>query len=311
MLRIAAIVCTHNRARRLRAALKSLEEQTLAQHEFEIVVVDNASTDETPAIVRSFMANMPNVRSVSESCLGLSHARNTGVRATSARYVAFLDDDARAEPTWLESMLRALETSENVAAGGRVLLDWEGPPPAWLPRSYWPVYTSLDYHSPARTLDAHEHIVGANMAFHREMLLQAGTFNAALGRRGTSLLSGEEAAVVRSIRSQGHAIRYVPDALVWHAVPRERRTVRWFLRRMFWDGASQPLLDYGPSHCSHFYLLQMYRDIRRIGYFCRAAVIAWFHGRPEQRLDAVLRAVQRLGRLRANTQLALRARRLP
>jgi glycosyltransferase involved in cell wall biosynthesis len=306
MARIAAIICTHNRAIFLRQALESLATQSLNPAEYEVVVVDNASADETAQVVKSFAAQIPNLRYIYEDRLGLSWARNAGAMATDADFVAYLDDDARAEPGWLEQVLQAFETNTPTPAvvGGRVWLNWDGPPPAWLPQRYWSVYTYLDHGPQARYLAPQEHLVGANLAFHRATLLAVGGFDPLLGRKGTSLLSGEEAAVLERLRGQHALIYYEPSALVWHAVPEARRRKRWLWARLFWDGASQPLLDYGAEQSRRFYSVQAYYDLRRSAFFslqwCRALV-----GRDkERRLENALALVQRLGRLRTNLKLS-------
>ena len=89
--------------------------------------------------------------------------------------------------------------------------------------------------------------MGANMAFHRDALLELGGFDTNLGRKGSTLLSGEEAAIVHRLRQRGLPVYYCGRAVVWHAVPPARRRRRWLWKRMFWDGASQPLLDSGPG----------------------------------------------------------------
>src|SRR5712671_6825521 len=105
MSRISVIIATHNRADLLAIALKSLARQTIPPAEYEVIVVDNASSDQTPAVVRQMSPAMPQVRYVFEERLGLSWARNAGLEAARAPYVAYLDDDAKAEPEWLEALL--------------------------------------------------------------------------------------------------------------------------------------------------------------------------------------------------------------
>src|SRR5262245_33113158 len=129
--RISAVICTHNRAGFLRRALESLREQSLPPEVFEVLVIDNASADETEEVTRSMMAQMPNLRYLKEERLGLSWARNTGMQASRTNYIAYLDDDARADRDWLANLLRLFEASNPACIGGRVWLDWEPAAPAW------------------------------------------------------------------------------------------------------------------------------------------------------------------------------------
>src|SRR5262249_34776814 len=128
---VTIVVCTHQRAASLRRTLLSVIEQARAS-EVEIIVVDNASSDDTSAVVKNF----PSVRYLREERLGLCHARNRGWQEASAPFVAFLDDDAVAAPGWL-SALRGAFADGNAAVGcvgGPVVPDWEVPAPAWLSR---------------------------------------------------------------------------------------------------------------------------------------------------------------------------------
>src|SRR6185295_225181 len=106
-IRISAIVCTYKRPDYLRHALQSLRDQSLPRDEYEIIVVDNAVEMETQQVVEDFQDGALNLLYVPEQTVGLSRARNTGLNAAAAPYVAFLDDDARAERGWLEALVNA------------------------------------------------------------------------------------------------------------------------------------------------------------------------------------------------------------
>jgi len=137
---ISAIICTHNRDQYLGAAIDSLLSQTIDN--YEIIVVDNASTDTTAAIVKDRIpaetdaANQsPPVHYVYESTLGLSVARNRGAEVAKGEILAYLDDDAEASKGWLASLLDVFEKNEKIAiAGGKVTLIWppSAQPPRWL-----------------------------------------------------------------------------------------------------------------------------------------------------------------------------------
>jgi len=107
---ISVVVCTHNRATLLGQALESLVGQTLNAARYEIIVVNNCSTDDTPGIVERFKGSrtIPLLRSVDEPALGLGHARNRGWQVAQGEYVAFMDDDARADSHWLEQAVELL-----------------------------------------------------------------------------------------------------------------------------------------------------------------------------------------------------------
>jgi glycosyltransferase involved in cell wall biosynthesis len=303
--RISAVICTHNRSDYLERALVSLASQSLPSEDYEVLVVDNASSDDTADVVRAFAERVPNLRYLREERLGLSWARNTGAEACSAPYLAYLDDDARAAQDWLEQLLCVFETATPSPAciGGRVWLDWGTEPPAWLPPSYYSVYTYVDHGDEDRLLGEREYLVGANIAFRRDALLDLGGFDTNLGRKGTVLLSGEESAVVGKLRERGLAVYYSAGAAVWHAVPPARRRRRWLWSRMFWDGASQPLIDSGLGRSRGHYFRQGYFDLRRIASFTLRGGFALLRGERQKYLENALRVVQRAGRLRTHLLL--------
>jgi glycosyltransferase involved in cell wall biosynthesis len=243
--RISVVICTHNRADSLCEALDSLERQTLSPRAFEVVVVDNLSTDGTRAVVESFTGRMANLHVVREGRLGLSWARNAGAAAAHAACVVYLDDDARASPGWLQAMLGAFErtTPAPGCVGGRVWLDWRGPRPRWLPSPYDMYYTCLDLGNESRAFADREAPVGANVGFRKDALEAVGGFPTDLGRKGASLLSCEEVEVIRAIRDRGLGLYYAADAAVFHTVPRARQKRRWLLSRVFWEGVSHALMN--------------------------------------------------------------------
>ena len=131
-IRISAIICTLNRAAYLEKAIQSLADQTLPEEQFEIIVVDNGSTDNTKTMVEGFK-HLENLRYIYEPIMGLSQARNTGWQNAQGDYVAYLDDDAIACPEWLERIVQAFDTVEPRpgSVGGKVIPVWEAERPAW------------------------------------------------------------------------------------------------------------------------------------------------------------------------------------
>jgi glycosyltransferase involved in cell wall biosynthesis len=306
MTKISVIVATHNRADLLAIALQSLAEQTIARTAFEVIVVDNASRDETFAVIQDMRRAISQLRYVFEERLGLSQARNTGLEMARYPYVAYLDDDARAEPDWLEALVSVFSnvSPAPAGAGGPIFLDWAGLPKK-VPSRYWSLLSHLDYGTEDRPLSKEEYLVGANMAFDREVLMSLGGFSTELGRKGTRLLSGEEAHVVSQIRQQGGQIHYAAKAAVWHTVQPDRIRMSWLWRRIFWDGASQPVLDGAAGQARSYCALQAYRDIKRITLFFLHAVAALGWCDPERSLDLALQATRRAGRLRTHLRLLL------
>jgi glycosyltransferase involved in cell wall biosynthesis len=306
MIKISAIVCTFRRPDYLRYALRSLCEQSLPAEQYEIVVVDNAVENEVRQVVKEFEDGRVNVRYLPEAKVGLSRARNTGLKAAAGRYVAYIDDDARADVHWLESLVAAFEQTSAVpsAVGGRVWLDWQGEKPGWVPEQHLSLYTYVDHGSGAHLLENGEYLVGANLAFAKETLLSVGGFDPNLGRQGAVLLSGEEAAILAQLRKMGRGVFYEPAAVVWHSVDQSRRRPSWLLRRLFWDGASQPLIDLPAGERSRRATsLNAYRDLRQCGRWSWEILLAVLKGRRDSAWNSLLGLSQRAGRLRTEVRL--------
>lgn len=238
--RISAIICTHNRAGYLAGAIASLLRQEFGEP-YEVLVVDNASTDDTRTIVEPFLQDS-RLRYVPEPTLGLSVARNTGATHAAAPLLAYLDDDAIASPQWLRVLSEAFQADENLAiAGGRVLLDWEGRlPPRWLSANLASSLGAYDLgNAPVKIQQPGQTPRGVNYALRRDFWESVGGFSEQLGRVGNTLLSNEELHLTELALRQGKTVRYLPDAEVTHRVAPERRHQGWFLERSWWQGVSE------------------------------------------------------------------------
>src|SRR6266478_3372882 len=205
MIKISAIICTFKRPDYLRHALRSLCNQTLDRDAFEIIVVDNAVEAETEHVVKRFQSETVHLRYVTEKEVGLSRARNKGLKEARGRYIAYMDDDARADEHWLEALVRTFELKSpgSAAVGGRVWLDWQGEKPAWVPDDQLSLFTYVDHGEKGHMLRDDEYLVGANVAFDRDALNLIGGFDSNLGRQGSVLLSGEEARALKQLTDRG------------------------------------------------------------------------------------------------------------
>jgi len=240
---IAAIICTRDRPDRLALCLAALHAQTRNGPSREIVVVDNSS-DAPASLSASAATGQPSqARWITADRPGLSHARNLGVAATSAPLVAFIDDDAIADPHWLAALEADFATAPGVAVvGGPVMPVWPAARPQWLGPWAEGFFSVVDRGPVARDLGAGEWLAGTNIAFRRDALLAAGGFDEALGRHPGTLLGNEEIALTERLRRAGHRIRYTPRARVRHAIAPERLNRSWLRRRVAWQAVSDLLL---------------------------------------------------------------------
>jgi glycosyltransferase involved in cell wall biosynthesis len=238
---ISAIICTHNRDQYLGAAIDSLLNQTLTGV-YEVIVIDNASTDTTAEVVKARLAH-PKLKYIYESTLGLSVARNTGANHACGSILAYLDDDAEASPQWLQSLYDIYQTNTDVViAGGKVTLLWPPgvKPPTWLSDELasglgaYDLGSEVQYiHNPNLTPR------GLNYSIRKTFLEAVGGFDTNLGRVGKNLLSNEELHMTQLALAEGKQIAYVPEALAAHNVAPARLKPMWFLSRSWWQGISE------------------------------------------------------------------------
>jgi glycosyltransferase involved in cell wall biosynthesis len=245
-IRISAIICTHNRAAYLKKALQSLVDQTLPQKQYEIIVVDNGSTDNTKAIVEGLKLS-ENIRYIYEPIIGLSQARNTGWWNAQGEFITYLDDDAIACPEWLQRIVQAFDTvrPQPGSVGGKVIPIWEVERPTWLPKELERLLSIADWADrPTFLMEDFQFLAGTNVAYPRFILDEVGGFSISLGRKASSLLSSEEILLKRQLERRNLGSYYDPDIYVYHHISAERLTKRWFYRRGFWQGASDAILQY-------------------------------------------------------------------
>jgi glycosyltransferase involved in cell wall biosynthesis len=242
----SVIVCTHDRADLLPTVIGQLRAQDYSRDAFEIIVVDNGSTDHTPQVVGRFVAEpgVP-VHYVAESRPGVTFARNRGAEVARYPYLAYLDDDCSVEPDWLSQLLQGFDLhSDVVAVGGRVVLDWsQQKRPAWLGPELEPWLAANSYlGSQPRLLEKKVQVMEGNMALKREAWHAAGGFLGMEQFGSRNMSAGEVLYLLQQLRQQRGQIAFVPQALAVHRMGTYTR--RRFLQRAYWQGVSDGILDY-------------------------------------------------------------------
>lgn len=245
MIRISLVIPTHNRAQELLRELESVVCQDLRPEEWECVVVNNNSTDDTEARFAEFAARHPEcaLRLVNETGPGVSYARNRGLREARAPWVAFIDDDERINPGFLRAYVDLFESHpEAVVAGGRILAEYPSGRPDWMSRYVeMPIANPMDFGDRVRAFPVGRVPGGGNMAFRREALLPYGGFDPSLGRVNGELIGGEENDLFERLLRGGETIWYVPGAVMWHIIPPHKLTRDYFRRLSYNVGVSQRL----------------------------------------------------------------------
>lgn len=245
---ITVLICTFNRSGLLRKTLESLALMDGVPEPWEVLVVDNNSTDDTGEVVASLIPGFPvPLRCLREPRQGKCHALNAGIAAIRAHIVAFTDDDVVVSTRWLAEAVKPLLARTDVDyTGGPVRAIWGAPRPAWLPAensNLWGTIAALDYGPDPFVFEDRQRIpIGANMAVRRNVFDRAGVFNPALGRTGDSLLGQEQAEFFHRTRCAGMRGLYVPGMQLGHHVPAARLTQQYFRRWWFWKGISRARL---------------------------------------------------------------------
>lgn len=229
-LRISLAICTYNRADILPRCLVAACSQTLDPLEYEVLVVDNASTDSTRSIVEHFASTVPGVQLRYIYCIekGLSFARNAGGRAAAGSVVAYIDDDAIAAPDLLEQIARVFEADPQAGAvGGRIELCLPDKLPNWYCEYFDGYYSKfeLPFRELTRVSEIWQYPFGANVALSKRALEEIGYFNVSMGRIGKGYAGGEEIDANIRIAALGYNIYYQPKAAVRHIILPSR--VHW------------------------------------------------------------------------------------
>jgi len=235
---LSVLICTYNREELLPICLSSLVEQTLDRSKYEVIVVDNNSTDNTRRIAESFAAKYDNFRVVLENKQGLSHARNCW-REAKGEFVAYLDDDAKASPEWCERVVQAFKTvsPQPAAVGGEIRPFYETSPPAWFTEDFelrtWGAAAA--FLAPPR---ARYGFSGSNMAFPKAVLEQFGGFSADFGQVGYRTRLGEDTEFFFRVYETHPWFWYDPAIVVFHWTPRRNMKLSYRVLRNFRNGES-------------------------------------------------------------------------
>ena len=230
-MRISVAICTWNRAKELRTTLGTLTRLAIpAGCDWELIVVNNACTDETDAVIEEFADQLP-LRRVFEGELGVSRARNCAAAAARGELILFTDDDVSIEANWLEAYLDASERWPDASYFGGVIQPWfERSPPRWVEEqraSLTGMLAIRDLGPTARPFASGEFPFGPNMAVRADVFaLEA--FDERVGRIGDEQLRGSERSLLAKLANAGKSGIWVPEARVWHRVPASRMTLRYF-----------------------------------------------------------------------------------
>jgi len=221
---ITIIVPTYNRSASLARLLTSLRMQRRGSVAHDVVVVDNASSDDTAAVVARFAASSSAVRYIRETRRGAASARNAGIRVATGRILAFVDDDLRVAPNWVSSIAAAFDKYPDVdCIGGRIEPSWPAQPPRWLSRQHWAPLALQVGRGTHPLIDRHHAsacLVTANFACRAEVFAEVGLFAA-------DFLRDEDREFNLRLWAAGKRGRYEDSIVAYADVQPERLAKRY------------------------------------------------------------------------------------
>jgi glucosyl-dolichyl phosphate glucuronosyltransferase len=231
---ISAIVCTYNRCAVLKESLSRIDCQQANGLRYEIIVIDNNSTDDTRQVIEAFAASSRcSIRYIFEPRQGVSHARNAGIAAARAPLLAFFDDDVLVSSDWLAQIKQTFDLHTDIDfVGGKVLPRWENPPPVWLTHDNWAPIAAQDYGDEPFVLDVTTTVglISANLAIRREALDEVGWFHTELQRVKDGIGSMEDQELLERLARAGKRGLYAPQLVVWADVPEPRMRLAYHRR---------------------------------------------------------------------------------
>jgi glucosyl-dolichyl phosphate glucuronosyltransferase len=243
---LSVIVPTRNRASLLARLLRSLRDQTLAPAEFEILVVDSGSADNTREIAAQAQVELKNVRYFFIAVPGLHAARHLGMEKAASQVLVYADDDIRAAPTWLESVSESFTDPQVALVGGRILPEFETVPPPWVDdlwrENAWGRFLSLyslsDCGESRKNIDP-TYVWGCNFSIRKEWLSRLGGFHPdAMPEHLLRFRCDCELGIARRIRELNLKAEYNPGALVFHFLSKERLSLEYLYARSYNQGIS-------------------------------------------------------------------------
>jgi glycosyltransferase involved in cell wall biosynthesis len=243
---LSVVICTYNNSAGLAETLRHLRQQDPVPVRWEIIVVDNNCTDDTAAVLASAAQEMPELRCVREDRQGQMHARISGVRASRADVIAFVDDDNYLAQDWIAQALDFLANHPACGVfGGRIEILWETPPPPEIARRQY-AYASTNLAGEACQLVDNErwNLRGAGLVCRKAPLLASGwlEWQLCVGRIGHGCMAGDDTEIVMRIARQGWEVWHVPQCTLRHAIAARRLNLKYLRALHYGFGLADPML---------------------------------------------------------------------
>lgn len=240
---LSLIICTYNRDKYIYNVLKSIAENDYPHTDYEIVLVNNNSTDNTESECKRFQQEFPDIRFnyCVETNQGLSYARNRGIRESKGDILVYVDDDALVNKEYLQTYATFFEKNPDIAAaGGSIIPQYETEEPNWMSHYTRQLITGKLYlGDKEREFPKNAFPGGGNAAYRKAVFDKIGLFNVELGRKGNSLIGAEEKDLFDKMTTIGIRFFYLPTAILYHIIPEKKLTQDYFNRLTYSIGVSE------------------------------------------------------------------------
>ena len=217
---ISVVICAYNRAKLIQVSLNAFTKQTISSDRFEVIIIDNNSTDGTDKICKNFIASNPllNAKYFLETQQGLPSARNRGIKESAGKLIVFIDDDAEVAENYLEEAIIFFKTHTNISAmGGKIIPVYEtGKEPEWLSKNLWRMFAITDYGNKIKKYPITKYPPGCSMAFRKEVFNTIGVFDTGLHMRC------DDKYIFQRLKAHNKSFLYYPKFVLKHYIDKNR-----------------------------------------------------------------------------------------
>ncbi len=275
-------ICTFNRAKLLELCIASIAKLDFPFNEFEVVIVDNNSTDNTAELCKRIGSLYPqlNCRYVLETQQGVGFTRTRCATEAQGQVIAYIDDDCLADENWLKRIVAFYDaTPQAMSSGGRIVPKFLVPVADWFGKYFWGLIGNYDQGPKIFRMQGVRYPSGANMHFRKTAFEKYGYFDGSLGRSGKSLMAGEEKAMYLKLIKANEQVFYLPDVVVYHHVEGNKFDKQYVRRHSMGIGGSERIMNKGSLLKLSLKFLEY---VAKLGYAMAYGMLYLFQGKPSK-----------------------------
>lgn len=251
-IRLSIIICTYNRADYLRDCLQSLVEQKANKELYQVIVINNNSTDSTLSVAKSFQNKFSHYKVVTEKKQGLSHARNRGFQEASGEWIGYVDDDGQVRSDCVDLVFFTIDHYDFDCFGGVIVESDKRPKPKWLNFNLYPRHGETQKEGIVELKDA---CFFGGLCFWKRDIFDQFCFDPKLGMNGNNIGYSEEVFLQHTLRANGKKIGVNPVLVLEHAIPEHKQKVSWFIKSNYAIGKNYWLKNPGPCFFDLFRII--------------------------------------------------------